>query len=293
MRSPASPPAPLRWAAAVSIALLVVACTDGDSTATSADSTSVATTVTTTPPATDTTSVSTACPDGDAMVSDGRLIDSERPGADARTIGGITWRRSGECHTITISFTTQDGAPATTPPTVTARILRDVGILRVDTEATSSLIIDQAVENGIVGSLWVPESGEGTRFIDMTLTEPVMGRARVLTSPARLEIELQTGGTPDLGSPLVTETLVVVEPAAGLNEGSVIDVSGYALGPPTEVAFEATLGDEVVESQELTVGAETPLWTQFETTLEMGTDAFDGLRLSGEDGTIAGIPFNR
>ena len=293
MRSPASPPAPLRWAAAVSVALLLVACTDSDSTSTSATSTSVATTVTTAPPATDTTPVSTVCPEGDAMVSDGRLIDAERPGADARTIGGITWRRSGECHTITISFTTEDGAPATTPPTVTARMLRDVGILRVETEATSSLIIDQAVENGIVGSLWVPQSEEGTRFIDMTLTEPVMGRARILTSPARLEIELQSGGSPDLGSPLVTETLVVVEPAAGPNEGSVIDVSGYALGPPAEVAFEATLGDEVVESHELIVGDDTPLWTEFRTTLELGSDPYDGLRLSGQDGTIAGIPFNR
>lgn len=233
-----------------------------------------------------------ACPEGEAMVSDGRLAGADRPGADGATIGTLGWRSSGECETVTISFATADGAPATTPPSLVARIQRDAGILRVETEATSSLIVDQLVESPLVGAVFVPTTDEGTRFVDLTLTEPVIGRARILTSPARLEIDLQPGGTPDLGSPLVTQDLVIVEPPARAGESPIVDVSGYAFGPEQEITLEVVLGNDVIESTTLVVGGEEGRWAALDTAIQVGNRPYDGLRISGPDGdTIAGIPF--
>lgn len=227
------------------------------------------------------------------MVSDGRLLQSDPPGAGGQTIGGVTWRTRGGCHVITITFTTADGAPATTAPTLVARLMRDAGVVRVETEATSSLLIDQQVESEMVGAMYVPVSESETRFIDLTLLEPVVGRATILSSPARLEIELESGGTPDMGSPLVTEDLVVVEPVAEALDDPIMDISGYAYGPEDDVVFEVVADEAVLESQELTVGGAESAWTGFRTTIQVGDLAYDVLRISDDEGTIAGIPISR
>ena len=231
------------------------------------------------------------CPEGDSMVSDGRLLETDRPGADGQTIGGVTWRSAGDCHTITIAFTTADGAPATTPPTLVARLIRNAGVIRIETDATASLVVDQVVESSVIGSMYVPVTGEGTRFVDLTLLEPVVGRATTLTSPAQLQIELQVGGTPDMGSPLVTDDLVVVEPVAGAVDDPIIDVSGYAIGPEETIVFDVLSNETVVDTDELVVGGSEAMWTAFETSIQVPETTFDGLRISDDDGTIAGIPF--
>ena len=71
------------------------------------------------------------------MVTEGQLLSWAPPAADSSRIAGIVWRMAGECHIITISFATDDGAPATTPPALTADILRRAGVLRIASTATS------------------------------------------------------------------------------------------------------------------------------------------------------------
>src|SRR5690606_6508421 len=126
-----------------------------------------------------------ACPAGDVMLADGGLADFDPPSSDSTRIAGINWRTSGVCQLFTISFATEDGAPATTPPALSARLLRGAGVLRVETAATSSVVADQLVEAGAVERLFVPVAEDGTRFVDLVLAEPVVARARLQTSPAR------------------------------------------------------------------------------------------------------------
>lgn len=234
------------------------------------------------------------CPTGEPMVNDGRLLHSDRPGADGRRIGEIAWTEDNGCHVVTIHFVTDDGAPATTPPTLTARILRSAGVLRVETEATTSLMVDQLVESRVVGRVFVPRTEDGRRFVDLTLIEPVVARARVVTSPARLQIEIQPGGSLDMGSPLLTADVVVVEPGSAAEAAPVLDMNGYTFGELAALQLSVLEGAEVVATQTLALQGDASTWVAFTTTIQMGSALYDSLRLERPDGTpIAGIPFSR
>ncbi len=282
---------------------LLAACQDPATPPTDATPTTTTATTTTVAPVTDTTLAPTEtteagpappCPTGDPMVNDGRLLLVERPGADGRRIGEIAWTEESGCHTVTIHFETEDGAPATTPPTLSVRLLRTAGVLRVETEATSSVVVDQLVESGVVGAVFVPRTAEGTRFVDLTLTEAVVARASSLFSPARLQIEIQPGGSLDMGSPLLTGDVVVVEPGSAAEAGPVLDISGYTFGSLTAVELSVLAGTEVVETLTLDLEAGDSTWVAFATSIQMGAQFYDSLRLDRPDGTpIAGIPFTR
>lgn len=227
------------------------------------------------------------------MLTDGQLVDWERPGADSARIAGISWRTTGECHVVTISFATDDGAPATTPPTLTARILRSTGILRVDSETTSSVIVDQLVEDGLIERMFVPVDSEGHRFIDIILNGPAVGRARLMTSPARLEIELEPGGPPEVGSPLVTENVVLVEPGLGVTVEPIIDISGYSMGSAESLNLSVLRGGITVEETTAELAPQPGIWTGFAFAIQLGDRLYDSLRVASADGSVlAGIPFN-
>lgn len=248
-------------------------------------------------PPTDTATVTSlpdvdGCPPGEVMVTEGQLLRSERPAADGTRISGITWRTTGNCHVLSVSFASDDGAPATTAPTVTARLLRSEGVLRVETAATSSVVADQKVEEGLVDRLFVPRTPDGTRFVDFVLDGPVLARAHILTSPARLEIEVEPGGPP-VGRPLITDDLVIVQPGSAAVMAPILDVSGYASGPSISLVLSVSMGSVEVEEDTFEVPSGSGAWTAFSTALQMGERRYDNLRISRPDGTVvAGIPFN-
>ncbi len=250
-----------------------------------------ATTVTTAPA--QTTASEDGCPEGDVMVADGRLLGFNRPTTDATRIAGITWRTSGGCLLVTITFATDDGAPATTPPTMTARVLRSAGVVRVDTEATSSVVADQLLEEDLVERLFVPVDDEGLHFIDLVLDAPVVARARVLTSPARLEIELQSGGPPEIGSPLISSELVVIEPGSAAVAEPILDVTGYSIGDLDEITLTVLRGEATVSDVVVVLESEAHRWRAFNVTIPIGEAPYDNLRITtADESVVAGIPFS-
>jgi len=227
------------------------------------------------------------------MLADGGILDFERGTFDGTRIADITWRQDGDCQRFSVSFATEDGAPATTPPALTARILRNAGVIRIETAATASVVSDQLVEEGSLERLFVPVAEEGRRFVDLVLSQPAVARARILTSPARLEIELQPGG-PEVGRPLMTPEVVVVEPGSAAEAGGVLDVTGYATGDIESLTAEVLLGDRVVIEDTLSLEPSPNVWTAFHLILPVGEDPYDTLRLTTPDGSVvAAIPFNR
>lgn len=243
-------------------------------------------TTSTTEPAAD------ACPEGDVMVSDGRLLQFERGTSDGTTIGAITWRRLGDCLRFTIDFVTDDGAPATTPPTLAARLLREAGVLRIETAATASVVTDQLVEDEAVGRLFVPITADGSRFVDLALTGPVVARARVLTSPARMELELAAGGEEAIGRPLMTPSLIVVEPGQAATMETILDLTGYTTGNLDPLTVTILRGEELVTEAILTPTSVPGSWTVFEMIVPVGDEVYDNMRLTAADGSlVAGIPF--
>lgn len=226
------------------------------------------------------------------MVADGRLIDFDRPNTDATRIAGITWRTTGTCQVVSVSFATDVGAPATTPPTMTVRLLRSAGILRISTTASSSVIVDQLVEEGQVEQLFVPVDVDGNRFIDLVLNGPTVARARVLTSPARLELELQPGGPQEIGRPLMSTELVVVEPGSSAVAEPILDVSGYSTGDLEQVNLSVLFEETTVAESVLTLESNPRVWTEFTLAIPVGERPYDSLRVSTEDDSVvAGIPF--
>lgn len=236
-----------------------------------------------------------ACPEGDVMLADGRLMQFDRPQSEGTRIAGITWDTTGGCHTLTISFATEDGAPATSPPSLDARLMRNLGILRIDTAATASVVVDQRVEEGWVDRLFVPQreatDDEAYRFIDLVLSGPAVARARILSSPARLVIELQPGG-PEVGRPLVSPQVVVVEPGSAAVAEPVLDVTGYSTGELGSLQLAVLDGDQEVVGEALDLEPSPTVWREFSFPFQVGT-TYDTLRVTTEDGSVvAAIPLS-
>lgn len=295
----------MRPAAALALLALLAACTTPggtvspppdpttSSTAPSSATTPTATT-TTTPTATATSLPSAGCPQGDVLVADGQLLQFQHPASDGSRIAGVSWRTSGTCQVVSLSFATADGAPATTPPALTARLLREAGVLRVETGATDSVVIDQLVEEGQVERLFVPVDGEGLRFVDLVLSGPTVARGRVLTSPARLELELQPGGPDEIGRPLMTSQLVVVEPGSAAAMEPILDVSGYSTGRLEDVHIALLDRETTVTDVPLALEDSPGRWSAFHLVVPMGDSPYDTLHLLDAEGSvIAGIPFSR
>lgn len=278
------------------MSLVAVACSEPTTTVVPPPTPTTGSTTTVTSTVPSTTTVTTdpvgACPDGDVMLADGQLLRFERPTSDGTRITGISWRTSGRCQLFSVSFATADGAPATTPPTVTARLLRAAGVLRIETAATEAVVIDQLVEEGQVQRLFVPVDEEGFRFVDLVLTGPTVARARVQTSPARLEIELEPGGPEEIGSPLVTPQLVIVEPGSAAAMEPILDVSGYSTGELEGLQIAVLDEGVTVAESPLELEPSPGQWRSFHLVLPMGDSTYDDLRLLDETGSvIAGIPF--
>lgn len=285
-----------RIVALLFMSLVAAACSEPSTTVVPPPTPTTGATTTapsTVPPSTTaTTDPVGACPDGDVMLADGQLLRFERPTSDGTRITGISWRTSGRCQLVSVSFATADGAPATTPPTVTARLLRTAGVLRIETAATEAVVVDQMVEEGQVERLFVPADEEGFRFVDLILNGPTVARARVLTSPARLEIELEPGGPDEIGSPLVTPQLVIVEPGSAAAMEPVLDVSGYSTGELEGLQIAVLDEGTTVTEAPLELEPSPRLWRAFHLVLPMGDASYDNLRLLDATGSaIAGIPF--
>lgn len=280
----------------ITVALVVIslaACVIDEAPPVNPPPRSVPTTSSTTPPETAPTTTPPPpnfCPGTGAMLSEGLLTRTEEPGADGTRITGVGWRIIGECEVINITFATEDGAPATTPPNLTARLLRSEGVLRIETSATSSVIVDQHVETTLIDRLYVPVREDGTRFVDLVLTQPVLARAHIAESPARLEIELQPGGSP-LGRPLMTDNIVIVQPGFNAVATPLLDITGYVSGPATTVTVNVALGSAQLHQGDVELPASPGAWTAFDIPIQIGSQRYDSVRITRPDGTvIAGIP---
>lgn len=281
------------------VVLLVAACSleQGPTVSPPPPTSTTTPPVSTTLPPDDTATTTTtsdpesACPEGDVMLADGRLLEFDRPDSDGARLAGITWQSTGDCQLLTVTFATEDGAPATTPPSLDARLLRNAGVLRVDTAATGSVVVDQLVEEGSVERLFVPVDEDDLRFVDLVLSEPAVARARVLTSPARLEIELQPGG-PEVGRPLISPEVVVVEPGSAAVAASVLDISGYSVGEIESLDLAILRNDAEVAETTLELESQPTIWREFQFAFQVGA-SYDTLRVTNDDGSvIAAIPLS-
>lgn len=274
------------------------ACVDDAATSTTTTATTSATTTTTSGETTTTvgSTVTTSpngdsgCP-GDGAIEDGELLDASEPSSDAEQISAIGWVGDQACEVFTIEFTTDQGAPATTPPSVEAVFLREVGILRVSLDVEMTSITDQLAETGLVHQVFVPRSANRTLFVDLHLSAPALATVTTSSSPAQIVISLEPGGSDYVGSPTVAVNVVVVTPLEGPVEVPVV-INGYSRNFEANTIGRIVQGANVLAEGFTTAADWSETWGEFELTLDPAgsgaADLFVGEQ-SAQDGSDRGV----
>ena len=279
--------------AAVILAMaLVTACAQGAPTTTTLRS--PATTATTQPPAPTTTEIPTpGCPDAGQLTEGGQVGRINQDLSDTSTIGAITWVAEAGCETFRIAFETSEGAPSTTPPSLTVDYLDPAPILRVRLDVDSTVVTDQLVETALVERLYVVRALDGGMFIDFHLAAAAQARVEIETSPAVVQLDLQPGIVQHPTGAAVSEKAVVVSPLDGATVDQTVAISGYARAFEANVVVIATSGGRVVARTNTTAADWLETWGEFtaEVTLEQGTVAIFAGDESPRDGSLEGVTF--
>ena len=273
----------------VGLVMLVSACgQDGGisttTTATTAASTTSAGPVTTGP------AEDSGCL-GDEAIDDGALLVTSEPSSDSEQISGIGWVGDETCEVFTIDFATDQGAPATTPPTVDAEFMRDVGILRVSMDVGMTSITDQLVETGLVRQVFVPRSEDANLFVDLHLSNPALAAVTTTSSPAQVIISLEPGGPQYPATPAVAQNVVVVTPVEG-PVTSPVAVNGYSRNFEANTIGRIMQGSTMLAEGFTTAADWSETWGEFDLTLEPSgggpADLFVGEQ-SAQDGSDRGV----
>lgn len=197
------------------------------------------------------------------FVEGGRIGRIENPESDTGTIGLIRWEVVDDCETFEISFETPEGAPATTPPTITADYVGDSGVIRVSLDANATVITDQQVETTLVERLYVVRSLEGAMFVDFHLAAPAQARMDSQSSPARMSLQLEPGILGYTGEVTASGPIVLVAPRDDTSVPATTSVEGYARTFESNVLVIATQGDEVVAETSTTAAGNEDTWGEF------------------------------
>jgi Immunoglobulin-like domain of bacterial spore germination len=258
--------------------------TTSTTAASEATTTTVATTVTTAPAG------DPGCP-GVGAAEDGELLAATEPSSDAEQIAAIGWVGDPTCEVFTIEFTTDQGAPATTPPSVVAVFLREVGILRVSMNVEMTSITDQLAETALVRQVFVPRCDDRTLFVDFHLSAPALATVTTSTSPAQVIISLEPGGPDYAASAAIGPNVVLVTPVEGPVEVPLL-VNGYSRNFEANTIGRIIQGADVLAEGFTTAADWTETWGEFNLTLQPAgsgaADLFVGEQ-SAQDGSDRGV----
>ena len=251
-------------------ALLLTACvptTAGTTTTTTPVTTTTSQSVTTTVP---TTATPAGCVDDPGFVESGQVSRIDQPSTDANILGLISWDVTGGCERFHLDFETNEGAPATTPPSVAVEFLDSGQVLRIHLDLERTVLTDQLVETPLVSRLYVVRALEGGLFVDLHLAAPSQAQAQVRNSPAGLTVELQMGIQPFTGTATIADQVVVIEPSPGEETGTSFEVNGYARtfeGNVVVIANPTGAGTGGGHSTQAADWAET--WGEFQTVIDV------------------------
>lgn len=254
--------------ASICIAVILSACTSNgaDVTTSAVAATEPQQFTTTTQP------LVVGCPVEEQFAEGGLVDEYDNTGSDSTTIGLIRWQEDTGCETFEVEFETAEGAPATTPPSITAEFIDDLGVLRVRTSAVDTVITDQLVETNLVKRLYVVRALDGGMFVDLHLAAPAQARVDLTSSPARLKLELQPGILPYSTQPVTAELIVLTTPTDEATVPTTLTIEGYARGIGADVAAVAIVGqegeDSVVEADASTADS-TKTWGEFRVAMEL------------------------
>ena len=277
--------------------LTLVACSSPAATTTTAEpgpSTTAVDTTTSLPEASTTVATSQGgCGEGDPMVEEGPVAAIAQDSSDAEQVMAPLWDTNEVCENFMIDFVTAEGAPATTPPSITAVFLRQVGVLRVEVDVEMTAITDQLVQSALVERLYVARKFDRTLFIDFHLANPAVARVSVGNSPGQLLVQLEAGGDPYPAAPAIAENIVLISPVEGPVDNPVV-LTGYSRNFEANTIGRITQGENVLAEGFTTAADWVETWGEFSLELNAaGSGEADLLLFAGEqsaeDGSDRGV----
>ncbi len=207
------------------------------------------------------------CPDEGEFVEDGTIASFEQDQSDSSVIGDISWTTDESCDTFTLSFITSEGAPATTPPTVTATFVEGAPVIRIAVDTDQTVITDQLIETALIDRLYVVKALDGGMFVDLHLVGPTQARIQTERTPARVILDLQPGIVKYATAPAYSDLAVVVTPLDGEILEGTLSVSGYTRTFESNVLIIATAGNEVVAETFTIAAGDLVTWGEFQTDI--------------------------
>lgn len=203
--------------------------------------------------------------DGPPLEQEGFMGRFEAPDSDAQTISAIGWTESENCAAVTISFQTNQGAPAVEPPTVRAEYLRHTGVIRLDMDQaiSTSGVSHQVIDTPLIRSLYVATDPIGANLVaDLHLWAGALARVQTFSAPARIVIELERGGPELIQQARAGAQAVVFFPE---QDEAPIVLEGYGT-PGSELEIRVSSA-EVENTRTVAVEPSATLWTLFSVTL--------------------------
>jgi len=279
----------------LAVTVLLMACNPSGepTTATSETTTTTAVTTTTSLPPTTVAPTTTSQSGCGASMDEERLGEMPSPDSDAEQLSTITWQTDEACERFLIAFTSAEGAPATTAPSLSGEFLRDSAILRIHFDVERTVVTDQLVQSGLVDRLYVvrPLQAVRTLFVDFHLSAPALASIAVTEGSGDVEILLETGGAPYDAVSSFGDNVVVVSPTPGPVELP-LTVEGYSRN------FEATTNVQVTQDgalilEDFTTAADwVETWGEYELTISPEAsgpaELFVG-EFSAQDGSPRGL----
>lgn len=231
------------------------------------------------------------CGEGGDFFEGGVIGELNQEESDSTGIGTISWSGDEACEAFTIDFVTSEGAPPTTPPSVSATYVGELPIVRIQVDVEGTVITDQLVESAFVDRLYVVRALDGGMFIDMHLSAPAQTRIRTSNSPAELEIEYQPGIVDYALKVESTDLVVLTSPADGAPAEAPIGIEGYSRTFEANVLILVTTGDQLIEETFTTAADYVDTWGEFRTevTLDPGDYSLFVGDESAQDGSLQGV----
>lgn len=245
------------------IVLSTAACGSLPTTASSTTSTSDS------PPDTTTTTAPPAAPcleAGEGFFGDGPLGTTSGEPGDAATVTGVQLSTYEDCERLTVELAATSGAPATSVGSTNAEFIRKHGLVRIhlDSPIDSTTLSDVVFESELVDRVYVVRDSNGSLFIDVHLAAAAVARLSEISGPARIAIDLASGGS-EIQSPELSDFIVVMpldEPLA-----SPVTITGYGRTFEANVILRARIGSEIVGESFTTAADYLETWGWFELDL--------------------------
>ena len=264
-----------------------VACNGGDGEDASPTPSPTATetgTPTTSPTATPTAATSTpepaVCLQAEQFSERGTLLREAGASGESLRVADLRWAAHEGCERFVIELNRNDeGAAAGT------------GALEVEFLRDQAAATDAEFSGQLAARAFVVRAADGALYVDLHLREAAQAAASLLTSPARVVIDLRPGGN-ELPPPAAIEGLtVLLEPRSG-SSSYPLRIAGYARHFEANVVVRMVRDGTTLLQRQTNSTDWTEAWGAYELTLDDGPSGAVTLEVgdySARDGTWEGV----